>query len=61
MISELLSSSTLTTVTNKLVYKDLTSFKTPKVVSESVLDYKLVWKRLHSPLVFLVLGMLCSY
>ena len=42
MISELLSSSTLTTVTNKLVYKDLTSFKTPKVVSESVLDYKLV-------------------
>ena len=52
MISELLSSSTLATVTNKLVYKDLASFKTQKVVSESVLDYKLVWKRLHSPLVY---------
>ena len=51
MISELLSSSTLAKITNKMIYKDLASFKTPKVVSESLLDYKLVWRRLHSTIV----------
>jgi hypothetical protein len=51
MISELLSASTLPTLTNRMIYRDLASFATPKVVNESVLDYKLVWKRLQSPVV----------
>jgi hypothetical protein len=51
MISELLSASTLPTLTNIMIYRDLASFATPKVVNESVLDYKLVWKRLQTPVV----------
>ena len=51
MISELLSASTLKTLTNRMIYRDIASFATSKVVNESVLDYKLVWKRLHSPVV----------
>ena len=38
MISELLSASTLKTLTNRMIYRDIASFATSKVVNESVLD-----------------------
>ena len=47
MISEHLSSSTLTTLTNKMIYNDLASFPIPKIAREAVVDYGVVWKRLH--------------
>ena len=31
-----------------MIYRDMATFATPKVVREAVVDYKLVWKRLHS-------------
>ena len=49
MISDLLSASSLFTITNKMIYKDLSSFPTPKVEVGSAVDYKLVWKRLDNP------------
>ena len=49
MIAETLSVTTLQTLTNKLVYADMTSsFPPPKVVRESNLDYQKVWSRLHT-------------
>jgi hypothetical protein len=48
MISELLTPSSLATLTNRMIYKDMANFDTPKVVREAVVDYKLVWKRLQS-------------
>ena len=51
MISELLSASTLSTLTNKMIYMDLASFPPPKIVREAVVCYEPVWKRLHSPVV----------
>ena len=48
MIGETLSISTLKTLTNKVVYADMTSsFPPPKVVRESTLDYQKVWSKLH--------------
>ena len=48
MMSELLSATSLSTITNKMIYKELSSFPTPKVELESVaiVDYRLVWRRL---------------
>ena len=46
MVSEALSTSSLLSLTNKMIYGDLSTFPSPKVVRESQLDYKPVWKRL---------------
>ena len=35
-----------------MIFKDLAAFKTPKVFSEALVDYKVVWKRFLSPVVF---------
>ena len=53
MAQDLLSTTSLGSVTNKVIYQGLTatSFPTPKVVRESEVDYKKVWKRLHLPIV----------
>ena len=52
MIAETLSVTTLQTLTNKLVYADMTSsFPPTKVVRESTLDYQKVWQRLHDHVV----------
>ena len=49
MISEVLTVSTLPTLTNKLIYKELASFPTPKVASDATVDYKVIWRRSRSP------------
>ena len=51
MISELLSASSVTTITNKMIYLDIASFPLPKIVREAAVDYGPVWKRLHGPVV----------
>ena len=50
MVSEKLSASSLSTLTNKMIYCDLSSFPVPKIVAAAV-DYEPVWKRLHSQVV----------
>ena len=52
LVNETLSVVTVKTITNKVVYAEMTStFPPPKVVRESVRDYSRVWSRLHSPVV----------
>ena len=47
MMSETLNASTINNITNKVVYKDLASFPTPKVELDANCDYKVIWKRLR--------------
>ena len=52
MISDFLTTGSLGSITNKMVYVEMTStLPPPKVVMESNLDYNLTWSRLHSPVV----------
>ena len=52
MISDALTAGTLKSITNKVVYAEMTtSFPPPKVVMESSLDYSLTWSRLHNAVV----------
>ena len=51
MMSEVLTTTTVPSVRNKIVYKDLASFPTPKVELGSVHNYKLSWRRLQCPAV----------
>jgi len=52
IISEKVTAETIKNLTNKTVYAELTSsFPPPKVVMESNRDYRIAWKRLHSPVV----------
>ena len=48
---DLLSATSLGSITNKAIYQGITSFPQPKVERESVVNYKQVWKRLHNPIV----------
>ena len=49
MTSEKVSAGTLKTLTNKIVYTEMTSsFPPPKVVMNSNRDYSIAWRRLHS-------------
>ena len=48
MMSEILTAGTVSTVKNKIIYKDLASFPTPKVELGAAHEYKLSWRRLHS-------------
>ena len=49
MIGDTLTVATVKTLTNKVVYADMTSsFPPPKVVRESCRDYQPVWLKLHS-------------
>ena len=48
MVRETLTAETMKNLTNKVVYKELTSsLPPPKVVRENDRDYGLAWKRLH--------------
>merc|ERR1711954_37592 len=52
MISDKVSARTMKTLTNKIVYMEMTSpFPPPKVVFESNRDYSVAWRRLHNPVV----------
>ena len=52
MIGDALTAGSLKTITNKIVYAEMTSsFPPPKIVMESNLDYKVTWSRLHSSVV----------
>ena len=52
MVRETLTAETIKNITNKVIYKELTSsFPPPKVVMESALDYGVAWRRLHSTVV----------
>ena len=52
MTSDKVSAGTMKTLTNKIVYTEMTSsFPPPKVVFESNRDYSVAWRRLHSPVV----------
>ena len=52
MISDILTAGSIKTITNKMVYGEMTSsLPPPKIVMESNLDYKLTWSRLHSPVI----------
>ena len=51
MISELLSVSSMASLSNKMIYKELASFPPPKIVRESDADYEPVWERMHSPVI----------
>ena len=52
MVSDALTAGTLKSITNKIVYAEMTSsFPPPKVVMESALDYSLTWSRLHNSVV----------
>ena len=52
MVSDTLTVESLKTITNKVVYSEMTSsFPPPKVVRESDRDYGPVWSRLHGPVV----------
>ena len=52
MVCETLTTETIENLTNKKVYRELTSsFHPPKVVMESDLDYGVAWRRLHSTVV----------
>ena len=48
MMSEILTASTVSSVKNRVIYRDLASFPTPKVELGSVHEYKLSWRRLQS-------------
>ena len=48
MISEVLTASTLSTLTNRLIYKGLASFPIPKVAIDAVVDYEVIWRRSQS-------------
>ena len=48
-LSDLLTSSSLTTLTNRMIYRDFASFPIPKIAVNSLHDYKLIWRRLGSP------------
>ena len=48
MIGDTLTAGSLKSITNKIVYAEMTSsLPPPKVVRESNLDYSLAWSRLH--------------
>ena len=47
MMSETLTAASVNNVTNKVIYKDLASFPTPKVELGATYDYNQSWKRLH--------------
>ena len=52
MISDAITAGTLKSITNKMLYAEMTtSFPPPKVVMESSLDYSLTWSRLHNSVV----------
>ena len=52
LVSDILSPGTIETITNKMLYAEMTSsFPPTKVVRESNRDYGNVWARLHSPVV----------
>ena len=52
MISDTLTSGSLISITNRIVYAEMTSsLPSPKVVRESNLDYSLTWSRLNSSVV----------
>ena len=52
MVSDTLTVESLKTLTNKVVYSEMTSsFPPPKVVRESDRNYGPVWSRLHGPVV----------
>jgi hypothetical protein len=52
MIGDTLTTTSVKTLTNRIVYADMTSsFPPPKVVRESDRNYDIVWSRLHSPVV----------
>ena len=52
LVSDILTPGTVETITNKMVYAEMTSsFPPTKVVRESNRDYGNVWARLHSPVV----------
>ena len=47
-----LTAGEIRSITNKAVYADMTSsLPPPKVVMEGNKDYRVVWERLHSPVV----------
>ena len=46
MLSEKLADSSLCSLSNMMIYGALSSFPSPKIVRESLLDYSSVWKRL---------------
>ena len=48
MISEVLTAATLSTLTNRMIYKGLASFPTPKVAIDAVIDYDVIWRRSQS-------------
>ena len=48
-VSDLLTASSLSSLTNRMIYKEFSSFPTPKIANGSAVDYKLVWKKLQSP------------
>ena len=47
MMSETLTASSVSSITNRIIYKDFATFPTPKIEIDSVHDYKLSWKRLQ--------------
>ena len=47
MMSETLNATTVNNITNKVIYKDLASFPTPKVELDANCDFKENWKRLQ--------------
>ena len=50
MIDGLLTSLSLRTVTNRIIYKHFAKFQQPKIVNDNPnVDYSIVWKRLNSP------------
>ena len=51
-ISEKVSAEKMKTLTNKIVYAEMTSsFPPPKVVMDGNRDYSMAWRRLNSPVV----------
>ena len=51
IISEQLSTSSICSLTNKIIYREFACFPVPKIVREAVVDYGPVWRRLHSHVV----------
>ena len=47
MMSDTLTATSVNTVTNKVIYKDISSFPTPKVEIGATHDYTQSWKRLQ--------------
>ena len=50
-LSDLLTATSLTTLTNRMIYREFASFPIPKIAVDSPQDYKLIWKRLESPFI----------